>query len=75
MTTKTSIVDNIYDKCIKYFSKEDNQKKIQEYIINPLIIYFKQKINIYLYIHIIIILMILITNIFILFIVVHIYLR
>ena len=61
------MTDQIIDQITKIISTEETQKKLKERIIDPLVIYFKDRIKLFYLIIAILLILLLATNVFILF--------
>lgn len=61
------MTEQIIDQITKIISTEDTQKKLKERIIDPLVVYFKDRIKLFYLIIAILLILLLSTNVFILF--------
>jgi hypothetical protein len=60
-----SLTDQIFHQCVMVLGHEENQKKLQIHLIDPLVTYFKQSMRYFFIIIIVILGLVLITNLFI----------
>ena len=62
MDVSKVITDKLFTQCISLCSSEDNQRKLQTHVIDPLIQYFKHKLSTFFILIIILLCFLLVTN-------------
>lgn len=63
MDMSHSITDNLFTQCVNLIGNENNQKKLKNHVIDPLVAYFKYKLRFFFVVIIILLCCILIANI------------
>ena len=67
MNLGQQITDKLFNQCINLIGNDDNQQKLRNNIIDPLVTYFKQRLRFFYVTITLLLCLILIANIFMIF--------